>query len=155
MFSTLTRPSGAPADWPEFPAIPLLRTATPLPAAQWPALALSWQMVTPHAINPDQGNEIDAWLTQPGAPGPVAVAYRHRWNRSHPYGWHCGVHVYRVPLAGAGNTRSRVSYDCRRWGIHRTPEEAQDGALRHVHDEHQDAAVPYPGRDQRAHVFYG
>ncbi|WP_329317217.1 hypothetical protein OG723_44445 (plasmid) [Streptomyces sp. NBC_01278] len=155
MHSPLLRPNGSPADWPEFPAVTPLRTDTPLPAEQWPALALSWQMVTPHVLNPDQGDVIDAWLTQPGAPGPVAVAYRHRWNRSHPHGWHCGVHVFSVQPAGAAHTRCRMSYDCTTWGIERTPEEARDGALRHISDEHQDVAVPYPARALRAQRFYG
>lgn len=150
----LARPTGAPADWPEFPAVAPLPTDNPLPPEEWPALALSWQMVTPYDPDPVVGNVVDAWLTQPGAPGPVAVAYRHRWNRSHPYGWSCGVHVFSVPVAGAEYAGKRMSYDCRGWGIERTPAEARDGALRHIGEQHQDVAVPYVGRALRARRFY-
>ncbi|MFE1289709.1 hypothetical protein [Streptomyces sp. NPDC058751] len=150
----LPRPIGAPADWPEFPAVTPLVTDGPLPAEQWPALALAWQMVTPHVLDPDLGHVVDAWLTQPGAPGPVAVAYRHRWNRLHPYGWSCGVHVFSVPVAVAAYAGPRMSYDCRGWGIERTPDAARNGALRHIGEQHQDVAVPYAGRVLRARRFY-
>ncbi|MER7497085.1 hypothetical protein ABT033_31370 [Streptomyces pharetrae] len=150
----LPRPTGAPADWREFPAVPPLITDDPLPPEQWPALALSWQTVTPHVLNPDVGNVVDAWLTQPGAPGPVAAAYRHRWNRSHPYGWSCGVHIFNAPVAGAAYAGKHMSYDCQEWGIERTPEAARDGALRHIEEQHQDVAVPYAARALRAARFY-
>jgi hypothetical protein len=154
MLDTLARPQGAPSDWPEFPAVPPLVTDCPLPSDQWPALALSWQLVTPHVLNHGRGDLINAWLTQPGAPGPLAVAYRHRFNRSHPYGWQCGVHVFSVPVTGAANTSMRMSYDCTGNGIARTPEEARAAALRHVAERHQDAAVPYAARALRACRFY-
>ncbi|MFJ8301309.1 hypothetical protein ACIQ9R_36160 [Streptomyces sp. NPDC094447] len=150
----LPRPTGAPADWPEFPAVAPLITDTPLPADQWPALALSWEIVTPHTLNPDVGDVVNAWLTQPGAPGPVAVAYRHRWNRTYRYGWSCGMHVFSVPIAGAARAGRLTSYDCQKWGIESTPEAARDNALRHVGEQHQDAAVPYAPRLLRARRFY-
>lgn len=154
MLDTLTRPHGAPIDWPEFPAVPPLVTDHPLPPDQWPALALSWQLVTAHVRNPASGDVISAWLTQPGAPGPVAVAYRHRFNRSRPYGWRCGVHVFSVPVAGAAYALTRMSYDCSRGGVARTPEVARDCAMRHIAERHPDAAVPYAARALRARRFY-
>ncbi|MFF9192584.1 hypothetical protein [Streptomyces rochei] len=154
MFTHLPRPRTAPADWPDFLSVTPLPTSTPLPADEWPALALTWQMVTPHVLHPDRGNVISAWLIQPGAPGPVAVAYQHRFNRSHPYGWQCGVHVHAAPLQEARYAQSTVSYDCQGSGITRTPEAARDAALRHIEEQHQDAAVPYTGRVLRARYFY-
>ncbi|MGW7319207.1 hypothetical protein [Streptomyces sp. NPDC054865] len=47
-----------------------------------------------------------------------------------------------------------MSYDCRRSGIARTPEEARAQAVRHVTELHQDAAVPYVARSLRARRFY-
>ncbi|MFJ4741268.1 hypothetical protein [Streptomyces sp. NPDC088775] len=154
MPDTLTRPHGAPIDWPEFPAVPPLVTDHPLPPDRWPILALSWRLVTAHVLNPDRGDVISAWLTQPDAPGPLAVAYRHRFCRSHPYGWECGVHVFRVPVRGGRRPGARMSYDCTSGGIARTPEEARAQALRHITELHQDAAVPYAGRSLRARHFY-
>ncbi|MGW0604240.1 hypothetical protein [Streptomyces sp. NPDC002640] len=154
MPDTLTRPHGAPIDWPEFPAVPTLVTDHPLPPEQWPALALSWRLVTAHVLNPDRGDVISAWLTEPRAPGPLAVAYRHRFNHSHPYGWACGVHVFMVPVRNGNRADARLSYDCTRSGIARTPEEARARALRHVAELHKDAAVPYVARSLRAGRFY-
>ncbi|MFI5749030.1 hypothetical protein ACIBBE_24560 [Streptomyces sp. NPDC051644] len=154
MPEAVRRPVGAPTDWPEFPAVTPLVTDHPLPDGQWPALALSRQMVTPHVLNPDRSDVISAWLIQPGAPGPVAVAYRHCFNRSHPHGWQCSVYVFSVPVAGAAYARTRMSFSCIGHGIARTPEEARANALRHVTEQHQDAAVPYAARVLQASRLY-
>ncbi|MET7563775.1 hypothetical protein ABZS95_26775 [Streptomyces sp. NPDC005479] len=84
MPKTLIRPKGAPADWPEFPAVDALTGETPLTADQWLALDLSWQLVTPYMLHFTTVTLHDALLVQPGAPGPVAMAYRHEVNRAYP-----------------------------------------------------------------------
>ncbi|WP_331718464.1 hypothetical protein [Streptomyces sp. NBC_00624] len=147
---TLTRPKGAPADWPAFPAVDALTGETPLPDDQWPALDLSWQLVTPYMLHFTTVTLYDALLVQPGAPGPVAMAYRHEFNRAYPYGWGCAVHV----LVPGDDGRTRMAYDCQGFGLAKSAAEARDEALEHVTEKHPDAAVPYVGRVLKAHRSY-
>ncbi|MFF2228633.1 hypothetical protein ACFVV7_35535 [Streptomyces globisporus] len=146
MPETARRPAGAPADWPDFPPVAPLVVERALAPQEWPALDLTWRLVTPHVLDPALGHVISSLLVQPGAPGPVAVAYRHRFSRSHPYGWECGVYVFDVPVVAKGYERTRMSFSCIGHGIARTPEEAREQASRHVTDKHPDAGVPYAAR---------
>ncbi|WP_438306582.1 hypothetical protein ACSHXN_43905 (plasmid) [Streptomyces sp. HUAS TT11] len=150
MSAILPRPGGAPADWPEFSTPELAGTDAPQAADDWPAPQLTWRHCTPHVLSPARGDVVDAWLIQPGAPGPVAVAYRHRCGRSHPYGWRCGVLV----LVAGPDGRTRMAYDCTGFGIAKSAASAQDQALQHVAERHQDVAVPYAARLLRARRFY-
>ncbi|MEV6680709.1 hypothetical protein AB0N09_28165 [Streptomyces erythrochromogenes] len=148
----IPRPLGAPADWPEFPEPRPVSAHSPLLPQACPPLALSWLQVTPAVLDPGSSDLIHAWLTLRGAAGPVAVAYRHRFNRVLPWGWRCGVYVIGAPLhRQPGKT---MDHSCRRSGVTRSVEEAHAEAAAHITHRHPDAAVPYHPRLLSAWQFY-
>ncbi|WP_266887690.1 hypothetical protein [Streptomyces sp. NBC_01264] len=149
MTAPLPRPQGAPADWPGFPRVQPIHCDVLLSAEEWPALNLSWLEVTPYGLGAPEYS-VHALLIQPGVPGPVADAYRHPFNKRHPFGWGCRV----LSLKGDPDGRVRMQFSCRRHGCTRTLDEARRDAFEHVMEDHPDAAVLYSSRTTAARYRY-
>lgn len=132
-------------DWPDLPKDDdCLPDGALVPREEWPALRPVWRNVQT-VLEADRGVSggmiTTGLLYAPGAIAPLAVAGLARVAGARQglgWVWRCGVHV-----VADGEW---PAHDCVANGRSTTGDGAREAAVRHVLDEHPDAAVPYLAR---------